>query len=59
MKKLRIRLIRSPFGRKPPQRKTIEALGLRHMNHVVELEETPQVRGMVNQVSHLVEVEEI
>jgi len=59
VKKLRIRLIRSSFGRKPFQRKTIEALGLRHINHVVELDDTPQVRGMINRVSHLVDLEEI
>ncbi|MBN1686843.1 MAG: 50S ribosomal protein L30 [Spirochaetales bacterium] len=58
-KKLQIRLIKSPLKRKPNQRKTVIALGLHRMNQVVELEATPAVAGMVNTVSHLLEVKEI
>lgn len=58
-KKLQIKLVRSPLGRKPNQRKTVQALGLRKMNQVVELDATPPIVGMVNTVSHLVEVKEI
>ena len=58
-KKLQIKLVRSPLGRKPNQRKTVEALGLRKMNQIVELEGTPPVVGMVKTVAHLVEVKEI
>ncbi len=59
IKKLQIKLVRSPLGRKPNQRKTVRALGLRKMNQIVEVDATPPVVGMVNTVSHLVEVKEI
>jgi len=57
--KIRITLIRSPLGRKPSQRLTINALGLRCINHTVEHNDTPQIRGMINRVGHLVAVEEL
>jgi large subunit ribosomal protein L30 len=41
------------------QKATIEALGIKKLNHSVEKEVTPQILGMVNKVSHLVKVEEI
>jgi len=56
---LQIMLIKSPLGRKPNQRKTAVALGLRKINQTVEVEATPSVVGMVNTISHLVEVKEI
>ena len=56
---IRIELVRSPIGRKPSQRRTVEALGLRKLNRAVELEATPSVLGMVNKVSHLVDVKEL
>jgi large subunit ribosomal protein L30 len=56
--KLRIKLVRSPVGCKPSQRLTIKALGLRKMNHIVEHNDTPQIRGMVDRVRHLVSVED-
>jgi large subunit ribosomal protein L30 len=59
VKKLEIKLIKSPLGRKPVQRKTVQALGLRKMSQVVEVEATPPVLGMVEKVSHLLEVKEI
>jgi large subunit ribosomal protein L30 len=55
---IRVKLIRSKIGKTPKQRKTIEALGLRKIGQVVEKEDTPQIRGMINVVSHMVEVEE-
>ena len=58
-KKIRIELVRSPLGRKPNQRKTVAALGLRRLNQAVELEATDPVLGMVRTVSHLVEVKEL
>ena len=58
-KKLQVKLIRSPLGCKPNQRKTVTALGLRRMNQVVELDATPPLVGMVRTVSHLLEVKEI
>ncbi len=59
MKKIRIRLVRSPIGAKPACRSTVTALGLRKLNSSTELEATPAVLGMVRVVSHLVLVEEV
>lgn len=53
---LRIRQVRSPIGRPRKQREVLRGLGLRRIRHEVERPDTPAVRGMVNQVSHLVEV---
>ena len=58
-KKLQVQLIRSPLGRKPNQRKTLVALGLRKIRQVVTMDATPPVLGMVETVAHLVEVKEI
>lgn len=57
--KVRITLVRSPLGRKPNQRRTVEALGLRRIRHSVEKELTDSIQGMINTVSHLVRVEEV
>ena len=59
MAKLRITLLRSTIGRLPAQRATVEALGLRKIGHAVEHEDTPQIRGMVEKVKHMVKVEDI
>jgi large subunit ribosomal protein L30 len=59
VKKLRIKLIRSPLGQKPSNRLTIKALGLRRLNHAVEHSDTPQIRGMIARVQHLVSVERV
>ncbi len=56
---LEITLTKSPIGRPPQHRRTVKALGLTRMNKTVRLQETPAVRGMVNQVSHLLTVREI
>jgi large subunit ribosomal protein L30 len=56
-KKIHITLIRSPLGRQPVQRKTVRALGLKRLNHSVVQRESPEIRGMVSKVQHLVEVE--
>jgi ribosomal protein S5/ribosomal protein L30 len=53
---LRIRQVRSPIGRPPKQRQTLRGLGLRRIRHEVERPDTPAVRGMIDKVSHLVEV---
>lgn len=58
MKKLRIKWVKSFVGYSQDQRNTIRALGLRKLNQVVEKPDTPQIRGMVKKVHHLVEVEE-
>jgi len=58
-KKLRITLKKSPIGYIKKQKITIRTLGLRRIHHTVEHNDTPQIRGMINKVNHLVEVEEI
>lgn len=52
----KIKLVKSPIGSKPAHRKTIEALGLKKMGQVVEKKDNPQMRGMANQVCHLIEI---
>ena len=56
MAKIRIKQVKSRINRPARHKKTLDALGLRKMNQVVEKEATPQVLGMINQVRHLVEV---
>jgi large subunit ribosomal protein L30 len=56
--KLKITLVRSTIGRPKDQRATVQALGLKKLNSSVIQEDVPQIRGMVNKVSHLVKVEE-
>ncbi|NLI68836.1 MAG: 50S ribosomal protein L30 [Bacilli bacterium] len=58
-KKLEITLKRSVIGRKEDQKRTVEALGLKKLNDTVVHDDTPQIRGMVNKVSHLVTVKEV
>ena len=55
---LKITLVKSTIGEKPKTRATIESLGLRKIRQSVERPDTPDVRGMVNRASHLLEVEE-
>ena len=59
MAKIRVTQVRSKIGRPERQKKTLAALGLRKMNQSVVHELTPQIKGMVNAVGHLVKVEEI
>ena len=58
-KTLRIKQVRSSIGRPARQKRTLQALGLRKMNHSREVVATPQVLGMIDKVKHLVAVEEI
>jgi large subunit ribosomal protein L30 len=58
MAKLRITQRRSRNGARAAQRDTLRSLGLRRIGHSVEHEDSPQLRGMVQSVRHLVEVEE-
>jgi large subunit ribosomal protein L30 len=55
--KLRITWVKSAIGYSKRQKGTIRALGLRRLGDVVEQHDTPEIRGMINKVSHLVEVE--
>jgi len=58
-KQLEITLKRSVIGRKENQVKTIRTLGLKKINDTVVQNDTPAIRGMINTVSHLVEVKEL
>ena len=55
--KLKITLVKSTIGAIPKHKKTVEALGLRKVNKTVEMPDNAAVRGMVDQVRHLVKVE--
>ena len=57
--KVRIRQIRSASGHRSDQKRTVEALGIRRLQQPVEHDDTPQIRGMIFKVRHLVEVEEL
>ncbi len=59
MNKIKITQVKSVIDRSERQKKTMVALGLRKMNASVEVEATPQIRGMVTKVFHLVTVEEL
>ena len=56
MSEIHIKQVRSAIGSIPKHRATLKALGLRRINHVVTQRDTDQIRGMVKQISHLVEV---
>ena len=58
VKKLKITLLRSPIGFNRTQGKTVEGMGLRRIRHTVELPDTPETRGMILKVRHLIEVAE-
>ena len=58
MKKLKIQQVRSAIGRKQDQRKTLIALGIKKMGQVATHNDTQQIRGMINKISHLVSVSE-
>ncbi len=55
---LKIRLIRSGIGRPQKQRDVLRGLGIKKMHRIVTLKDTPAIRGMINKVSHLVEIVE-
>lgn len=59
MSKVNITWVRSTINRPSIHKRTIRALGFKHLNQTVTLELTPQIQGMVNQVCHLVRVEEV
>jgi len=56
---LRITLVRSTIGRPSDQERTVRSLGLRRLHHTVERQDSPSIRGMVDKIRHLVEVEEV
>ncbi len=59
MTKLRIKWVKSSIGYPKDQKATIRCLGLRKLQHTVEHEDNPALRGMIRKVSHLVQVEEV
>lgn len=59
MKKLKITQIKSTIDRSQRQKDTVKALGLRKLNHSVEVSNSIEIAGMINKVSHLLKVEEI
>ena len=59
MAKIRITQIKSRNGKPERQKRTLDALGIRKLNHSVEHEATPQILGMVNKVRHLLKIENI
>ena len=59
MAKIRITQVKSKNGKPERQKRTLEALGIRKLNHSVVHEATPQILGMVTKVNHLVKVENI
>jgi len=58
-KKLRVTLVKSPYGTGRKHIATVRGLGLRRLRHSVELEDTAAVRGMINKVYYMVKCEEV
>ena len=58
MAKIKIKQTGSPIRRPASQRATLKGLGLDKMNRVVEIEDTPEVRGMIQTVRHMVKVQD-
>lgn len=58
-KKLKITLVKSYIGRPEKHRKILRGMGLQKLNRTVLLKDTPEIRGMINKVSHLLSVVEI
>ena len=57
-KRIKITLVKSTIGFNRTQDETVTGLGLRRLNHTVELADTPETRGMIHKVRHLVTVQE-
>lgn len=57
--KLRVKWVKSAIGYSKDQKDTIRSLGFHKLQHTVEVEDNPAIRGMIRKVSHLVQVEEI
>ena len=57
-KTLTVKLVKSPIGFNRKQAQVVQSMGLRKLNHSVDLRDTPEVRGMIHKVRHLVEVAE-
>jgi large subunit ribosomal protein L30 len=57
-KKIRVSQTKSASGRQQSHKATLIGLGLRRIRHTVELDDTPEIRGMINKISYMVRVEE-
>ena len=57
-KNIKVTLVRSSIGFPVPQKATVRALGLRHLNQTVEHKDSPALRGMLTKVIHLIRIEE-
>jgi large subunit ribosomal protein L30 len=57
-KRMKVTLVRSVINTRESHRATVRGLGLRHLNHTVEIEDTPATRGMVRKVAYLVKCED-
>jgi LSU ribosomal protein L30P len=53
---VKIQLVRSPIGTQQSHRATVRGLGLRKLNSISELQDSPEVRGMINKISYLVKI---
>jgi len=58
MAKIKVTQIKSGIGSTKRQKRTLEALGIRKLNNTIEVENTPQIQGMITKVRHLLKVEE-
>jgi large subunit ribosomal protein L30 len=56
--KIRVTLVKSVNGRLQSHRDTVRGLGLRRIRHSVELDDTPQIRGMINKIAYMLRVED-
>ncbi|MEW6164011.1 MAG: 50S ribosomal protein L30 [Pseudomonadota bacterium] len=56
-KTVKVTLVKSVIGTKQDHRATVRGLGLRHINHTTELQDTPAVRGMIKKVAYLLKCE--
>tara|TARA_Y100000589_G_scaffold45624_2_gene38402 strand:+ start:1434 stop:1607 length:174 start_codon:yes stop_codon:yes gene_type:complete len=56
MTKIKIQQVRSRIGRPKDQKRTLDALGLKKINSIVEFESSPQILGMIKKVKHLIKI---
>ncbi|MDR0588786.1 MAG: 50S ribosomal protein L30 [Burkholderiales bacterium] len=57
-KKIKVTLVKGLTATRKDHRETVRGLGLKRMNHTVEVEDTPSIRGMINKVGYLLKVAE-
>ena len=57
-KQIKVTLVKSPFGKLQSHRACVRGLGLRRMHHSVQVQDTPENRGMINKVSYMLRIEE-